>query len=131
VGYLVALPSGTLGGPVLSHGVRTVISWGGGWTSIEDIGFSTGVASFQPCPRWVGDISRGITKDGLRLGVAYGLKFGPSYGDSNPSVTASLGLAMIKIINGVGSLAVVASTNYTTDRQLSAGLSLTYAVRLN
>lgn len=131
VGYSVSLPSGAFGGPVLSHGVRTVIPWGGGWTSIEDLGFTTSVTSFQPCPRWVGDISYGVTEDGLRLGAAYGLKFTPPFDGGDPGITFSLGPVMIKKIDRVGSLAVVVPANYTAGGQWSAGLSLTYAVRLN
>jgi len=58
VGYSVSFLDGSLGGPVMSHGVRTVVTWGdSGWTSIEDFGFTTCTTAFQPCPRWVGDIS--------------------------------------------------------------------------
>ena len=131
VGYSVSLADGTLGGPVLSHGVRTVVTWGdSGWTSIEDFGFITGTLAFQPCPRWVGDISHQVTEDGLRLGAAYGLKYTPSFDGADSSTTASLGPVVIKSIKGIGGVALVLPLNYNMAAKASSvGLSFVYVVK--
>lgn len=132
VGYSVSLSDGTLGGPILTHGVRTVVTWGDtGWTSVEDFGFTTGTLAFQPCPRWVGDISHQVTDGGMRFGAAYGLKYTPVFDGVDSSITASLGPAVIKPIKGIGGVAVVLPVNYNmAANSWSAGLSFVYVVRM-
>jgi len=132
VGYSVALPDGTLGGPSLSHGVRTVITWGGGWTSIQDIGFTTGVLAFQPCPRYIGDLSHQITPGGLRLGMSYGLRFAPAFEGTDSSFSVSTGPVLIKPIKGVGGVAVVLPVNYSlaTDT-FSTGVSFVLVIKMD
>ena len=132
VGYSVALPDGTLGGPSLSHGVRTVLSWGGGWTSIQDVGFTTGTLAFQPCPRYIGDLSHQITPGGLRLGMSYGLRFAPAFEGTDSSFSVSTGPVLIKPIKGVGGVAVVLPVNYSlaTDT-FSTGVSFVLVIKMD
>ncbi|MFH1088969.1 MAG: hypothetical protein V1716_00920 [Candidatus Uhrbacteria bacterium] len=132
IGYSV-LPDGILGGPSLSHGVRTVITWGdSGWTSIQDVGFTTGTLAFQPCPRYIGDLSHQITSGGLRLGMSYGLRFAPAFEGIDSSFSVSTGPVLIKPIKGVGGVAVVLPLNYNlaTDT-FSTGVSFVLVIKMD
>lgn len=128
--YSVSLTDGTLGGPVFCHGLRTIVPLPNGWSSVQEARFFTGATSFQPSPAYAFDFSHQVLSSGLRLGLAGGLRYTPSYDGADDSFSVSAGPVMIKPLNGFG-VAVVFPFGWNLETEvLSVGVAFVMAFKV-